>query len=360
MKKLVQILLLIIPISSFADPSISTDAGRDRDSSSSSSIKRDRSLNQDKSTGNRQSWSDSEDHARERSRSQSHQERRSRSDERSDSYTAEININGLLLREFTNHYERSNAGGGPAFEYFHTCRPLLNAISDYPVLDLTHGGIRGRNEAMRSQNGFLISRGDGVAPPTVDPSNRYIARYSQCRMTASYWISAAGDIVSRQQVQSEREIRDLIRKTFVEMDIDIELFQELRQRARDAWNDASCSNWLDDYNHYESPKLDCGVFTFISNEFSVEYRQTLSESSIDGRSYKISMSASESDSRSTDDTDSADRSESYSARESEQRERFVEGKKTASQSISKSADKSSSEKKSRKSGASMTSTPIKD
>jgi len=359
MKKILLILALF-PLVAVADPSISTDAGRDRDSSTSSSIKRDKSLSQDKSRGNRESWSDSKEHAREMSRSRSHQERTSRTWEKSDSYSADININGLLMREFTARYERGGSGNGTAWDYFHTCRPLLNAVPDYPVRDYTNGGIRGRNDAMRNfaGNGFLIDR-DGM-PLVVDPSDRHISRYAQCRMTASYWVSEAGDRVTQQAVTSEAEVRERIRETFVEMDANEDLFTNLRQRARDIWADASCGNWLNDYSHYKSPEIDCGVFTFIGQTFTVENRETLSESSINGRSYKIAINASESDSNSIDDTDAADRSESYSARESDQRERYVEGKKTASLSVSKSKDKNSSEQKSRKSGASMSSTPIKD
>ena len=353
MKHILILLIFLLPQIAVADPSQSTDSGRDTDTSRSNQKKRDKSLSADKARGNRATQSDSIENSRERSRSNSRSNSFSSNNDLTDSYSSDININGLLLREFSRRYERTKDWRGQAGLYFSTCRPLLNAVPDYPVQDFTNGGIQGRNAAMQNNqnSGYLISRGDGLAPPKVDSNNRYISRYAQCRMTASYWIAEAGDRVSSRTVTDERQVQSLIRETFGDMDGDEGVFQELRQRARDTWQDASCSNWLDDFNHYKSPELDCGVFTFIGKSFTVEYRETLSENSINGRSYKISMSASESESFASEDSVSTESRTSHAERDSDQRERFTEAKKTASMSKTKSTDRSRSSKETRSSGS---------
>lgn len=353
------IFILIIPSISFADPSLSSKAGRSSEDSQASTMKRDKSLSAEKARGNRATDSDSREHAREVSRSKGLQTRQSISSEISDSYSADVNINGLLLREFTSRYERSTTGRGLAWTYFNACKPLMNAVVDYPVWNLTEGGVTGRVEAMHTQSRYVATRGDGVVQPSPDPSNRFIARYAQCRMTASYWLSTAGDRTTRQQVTSEEEIRDRIRNTFQQMDLDESLFIQLRQRARDIWANAICSNWLDDYQHFQSPNLECGVFSFIGQNFTVENRETLSEAGINGRSYKVAVSAQASQSASVDDTESADARVSYAEREGDSRERYREARKSASLSKSTSRDSGMSSKVDSSAGNDISATPHK-
>lgn len=359
--KLVLVTISLLPTLAMADPAISSDSSRNLDTSQSDSIKKDKSLSADKSRGRRETESDSREHAREASRSRTHQESVGTREELSNSYSADISINGLLLREFTARYERGNNGSGSAWEYFHLCKPLMNAQVDYPVWDLTAGGVTGLIEARRSRtrDGYAMLRGDSMLKPQIDPTNRYISRYSQCRMTTSYWLSTAGDRTTRQQVTTESQVRDRIRQVFAEMDADEALFQDLRQRARDVWAQAVCSPWIDTMDNFKAPEIECGVFTFSGGTMTVENRETLSESSIDGRSYKVSVSASESESTSTDDSVARDARESVAARESDTRERFIEQKKTASMSKSRALESSRSSKTDRKSGSSVSANPIK-
>jgi hypothetical protein len=342
-----------------ANPSVSSDAGQSTDNSESESIKRDKSLSADKSRGNRVTHSDSEDRAREKSLSRSHQKRTGISAEKSNSYSADVSINGLILREFTARYERGNVGAGTAWDYFHTCRPLMNALVDYPVRDWMHtgGGLAGsRTEVMKGGlNGWVQSRPGIVAQVSTD--DVYIHRYAQCRMTASYWVAEAANRSIAKSVTSEAEVQQRIRDVFSQMDADEPLFQNLRQRARDVWEQASCSNWLDDWDKFKGPDIQCGVFSYEGNSFTVENRQTLSELAIDGRSYKIAINYSNSESKSEDQSVSADARVSASVRESDSRDHFAEAKRTASMSKSHSMDESSSDKVDRSSGASIQASP---
>lgn len=346
-----------------ADPSVSSDAGRSAESSNSASMKRDKSLSADKARGRRETESQSRERAREKSESVSKSERQGQAWDRSNSYSVDINLNGLLLKEFVQRYERQRAGTGPAGAYFGECRPILNSLTDYPVWDLTQGDVSGRSAAMHPQNAihgrYVLSRGDNLVQPFVDPSNPYIRRYSQCRMTASYWLSEAGERASRMHIQSEDQVGRIILETFVGMDEDASLFMQLRQQARDVWEDAYCSNWLDDFEHFKSPEIECGVFSFHGSDFFVENRQTLSESAIDGKSYKITMNISESQNYALEDSSSVDDRTSKSVRASESQEKFREAKKTATLSKSKTSEQSSSNKLDRGSKAGVNATPMK-
>lgn len=364
MQKLIFLILaMLLPVIAHAEASLSSDAGRSIDNSQSSTIKRDKSLSADKSRGNRASESESRDRSAEKSLSKSHQKSTGTSSENSKSYTVDININGLLLREFTARYERGNSGAGAAWDYFHTCKPMMNSITDYPVKDMSTGGVAGRNEAMKPKidsngRGYLLSAGDGgLIISFVDPQNKTISRYAQCRMTASYWLAEAGDRSASQKVTSEAEVRSAIQSTFNEMDSDSSLFELLRQQARDIWEQASCSNWLDDYKSFKDPRIECGIFSFVGKSFTVENRETLSEASIDGRTYKVAVAYQNTESEAEERSASADAKVSTSVSQSESRERYRESKRTASLNKSKSTDTSSSSKVDRSTGNSINATP---
>ena len=87
MKKLI-IMLALMPLLSHADPSVSVNNSQ------------------------RATDSDSREKAKEESRSSSHNKKAGSSWDKSKSYSTDVNINGLLLREFTARYERANDGGG--------------------------------------------------------------------------------------------------------------------------------------------------------------------------------------------------------------------------------------------------------
>lgn len=363
MKKLIILMLALLPALAQADASVSSDAGRSIDNSQSTAGKRDKSLSTDKSQGRRSTDTDSRETAKEKSLSKSHSQKTGKSAESSKSSSIDININGLLLREFTARYERDNTGTGTAGDYFFTCKPLTRALIDYPIVSWegysNKGEIMSRNDFIQSIQGKpgYISRPSFDNGWPVDPSNRYISRYAQCRITASYWVVEAGDRASSQKVGSEAGVKERVRQVFNEMDADESLFAELRQRARTLWSQANCAPWVQDFKSYKSPQIECGVFGFTDKTFTVENRETLSESSIDGRSYKIAVSAQTSDTVAEDDSVSFDDKVSASERKGDSIEHFKESKKTASLNKSKSLDRNSSSKVDRSSGNSMNAAP---
>lgn len=336
MKKLIIMLALMPLISnlSHADPSVSVNNSQ------------------------RATDSDSREKAKETSRSISHSEKFGRSLDKSKSYSVDVNINGLLLREFTARYERVNDGGGKAGEYFFVCKPLMNLRTDFPVIDLTarigkretnvsgriintkglwRGAITGKNNVMNGGVSMpFFDSGGKLTPQAADLEDRYIPRYAQCRITASYWIAEAGKRTSSQQVSSEEDIRDRIRYVFVQMDADDSMFDELRQQARDLWSQSNCAPFLSNFMNTKEYQMDCGIFSLDGKSITVENRETLSESSIDGRSYKIAVNAQESQSVAADDSESTDTRVSISERESDSRESSQESKKTAIMSKFKS------------------------
>lgn len=272
----------------------------------------------DSGIGNTEKESASHEKAKEKSKSKSHSKKVAKSDESSKSYSIDVNINGLLLREFTTRYERDFTGTGTAGEYFGICKPITRALMDYPVYTLNHGKeVLGINEfRIRLQTEGQVSYGGENSGLAVNPTNQYISRYAQCRITASYWISEAGDRAATQKVSNENEVRDRIRQVFDEMDTDENTFQTLRQRARTLWKQASCAPWLQSGREFKSPQIECGVFSYVGKAFVVENRETLSESSIDGRSYKIAVSAKANDTVAEDDSTSVDDRVSSSERKS--------------------------------------------
>lgn len=364
MKQLILITALaLLPALAQADASVSSDAGRSIDNGQSSSIKRDKSLSTDKSQGNRTTGSASTEKSKEKSNSNSHSKKTGTNAENSKSASVDININGLLLREFTSRYERDGKGTGTAAEYFGLCKPLTAALTDYPIISWRNspqdGDIVGLNDFVEEQTRL----GGGISKPyyetgwPVDPHNKYVSRYSQCRITASFWVAAAGDRVSSQKISNEADVRDRVRQVFNEMDGAESLFVDLRQRARTLWSQANCAPWVQDHKSYKSPQIQCGVFSFMEKTFTVENRETLSESSIDGRNYKIAVSAQTSDTVAEDDSVSSDDKVSSSERSGDSTERFKESKKTASLNKSKNLDQNSSSKVDRSTGNSMNAAP---
>lgn len=349
--------LLAIPAVALANPSLGVDSGSKTDNSESSSVKRDKSISNELGRGNRDSRSRSHDNSTEASVSASRSARRGTSQDEQRSNSVDININSLLLSEFTARYERGDVGLGAAWDYFNTCKPIMRAEMDYPVWNLVTGGVSGRIAASRTaagpNGGYVVSAGPGTQHPMVDPSNRYVARYSQCRMVASYWLAAAAERASSQSVRGEDEIREHIQDAFDAMDSDPTIFADLRQRARDVWSNAICGNMLDDWDSYKSPNFDCGVFRFVGSTFTVENRETLSEKAIAGRSYKVAMSASNSNSVAQESSISSDRRDSESYRRSTSHDNFNEGKVSVSSSRGKSTETRETNSKSNGTSASI-------
>lgn len=353
----------------YADPSVSSDAGRSIDNGQSDTIKHDKSLSADKSRGNRATESDSRERAREKSLSNSHQERVGSSRERSRSSSVDVNINGLLLREFTARYERGNSWFGAAGDYFHTCKPMMSLKTDYPIIAHFYPGSKQWDDHVTGKNkGWSSVSNENLSDIRLLPHQvgngahkseniEYVARYMECRIAANYWIAEAGDRVATQKALSEAEISDRIRATFIQMDDDDSLFTQLQKRAENLLQQAQCVPFLTDYAGAKTHEIECGVFSYVGDRIEVENRETLSESSINGRSYKIAISAQESQSASEDDSVSRDAKVSASVRDSDSRERFREVKKTANMSKSKSRDQSSSSKVDRSAGNSMNATP---
>lgn len=363
MKKLFHGLLIATPLALLlpaiahanADASISSDSGRSIENGQNDTIKRDKSVSSDKSQGNKSTDSASREKSVEKSNSRSVSQKISKSAGSSKSYSVDVNINGLLLREFTARYEINGTGVGTAGRYFFVCKPLTRAIADYPVryMDASFNPIVvGRNEAQQLDNerGYQRTINAVVA---FNHDNPFFSRYVQCRMTASYWVAVAGDRAVVQTVHTEAEVSDRIKQVFAEMDADDSVFKTIRQRARDFWRHESCSKMLTTQSEFRSPEIQCGVFSFVGNTFTVENRETLSESSIDGHSYKIAVSTSAGDTVAEDDSLSSDDKVSSTKRNGDSTERFKESKMTASKNKSKSIEDSSGSKIDRSTRTSM-------
>lgn len=394
MKKIL-LLLALMPFVAVADPSISTDSSRELDTSTTKSIKRDKSLSKDKSSGNRESWSDSNEHARELSVGRNHSEKTGRSWDTTGKGSISLKVNSILLREFVRGYERSQPGpDSPRVQrVFNDCKPLTGIVNEYPTLNSVparsqHGmyfdpnDIVPRRMARHFEQGAGSSTGirQGISLPSSEyhlstdqskfgvqtnydmpASNREVGRYGKCRILASWWVKEAGVRAATTTARSEEEVTDLIRNAYKKMNDDPQLFDQMVINAQQLWNSADCSATLKRWADFQKPELICqGVIVVDGNSIEVENQQTLSEQSIAGRSFEIALESSDSQNVAIDDTDSTDARESVAARESDQRERYREAKKTASMSKSKSLDRSESGKTSRKSGANLSSTPVKD
>lgn len=362
MKKLFCGLLIATPLAFLlpaiahanGDASISSDSGRSIENGQNDTVKRDKSLSTDKSQGNKSTDSASREKSVEKSNSRSVSQKISKSVGSSKSYSVDVNINGLLLREFTARYEINGTGGGTAGKYFWVCKPLTRAIADYPILfdDAERLRVVGRNEAQQLENerAYQLRMRPVI---TFDHNNPFFSRYVQCRMTASYWVAVAGERAVVQKVHTEAEVSDRIKQVFAEMEADDSIFKTMRQRARDLWRQESCFKSLEFVSEYKSPEIQCGIFSFVGNTFTVENRETLSESSIDGHSYKIAVSTSAGDTVAEDDSLSSDDKVSSTKRNGDSTERFKESKKTASMNKSKNIEDSSGSKIDRSTRTSM-------
>lgn len=359
MKVLIITLALLLPALARADASVNSDAGRNIENGSNSTIKRDKSLSTDKSNGRKTTESSSRENLTEKSSNRSGSIKFSRTAGASSSSSVDVNINGLLLREFTARYERNSVGGGKAGEYFGVCKPLTHALSDYPVS--FGAGIVSRQEAQEqsAHQGFTITWANPLAIPFRhdDPT---FSRYVQCRITASYWVAEAGKRATNAEVNTEGEVSQRIAKVFAEMEMDDSVFQTLRQRARDLWAQESCSLQVQQFMDFTTPDMRCGIFSYVGDTFTVENRTTLSESSIDGRSYKIAVSSSAGKTVAVDDAYSSDDKVSLTSKDGVSVDRFKESKKTASMNKSRSMDSNNSSKLNRSSGNSTNATATKE
>lgn len=371
MKHIYIFLLALLPGLALAEPSQSSDSGRDKDTSRSSSIKRDQSLSADKARGNRTTRSDSRENSRETSSSHQSQERSGNSWDRSTSGSMELNVNSILMREFVRHYERtrSQPGMSRVQKVFADCKPVSGVVTEYPTLNstITLGdgySVIDTNHIVprRLATHFVQNTGGawGQASDQTGLVNTYdmpaghpeVGRYARCRIIASKWVAEAGDRVTAYSARSETEVRQRITEVFNQMDSDDRLFERFRMEALELWQQADCAPTLRRWNDFQKPELHCyGVFVIDGNSIEVENQQTLSEQSIAGRSFKVSLEQSESTNYAREDSNSEEDRRGYSERESDQRERFAESKKTASMSKSKSSDRGSSSKETRSSGA---------
>lgn len=359
MKVLIITLALLLPSLARADASVNSDAGRNIENGQSSAIKRDKSLSTDKSSGRKATDSSSRENSSEKSVNRSRSSKSSRTTADSSSASVEVNINGLLLREFTARYERDGVGSGKAGKYFFVCKPLTRSIADYPV---SYGlDIVGRSDAQEQsmRQGYTTSWANSLAVQFRhdDPT---FSRYVQCRITASYWVAEAGRRVASAKVDTEAEVSQLVEKVFADMDADEYVFETLRQRARDLWKQETCTLLLQQFKDFKSPDMQCGIFSYVGDTFTVENRTTLSESSIDGRSYKIAVSSSVGDTVTVDDSISSDNKVSLTNKDGVSVERFKEAKKTASMNKSRTIENNNSSKLNRSSGNNMNATPTKD
>ncbi|BCK87795.1 hypothetical protein MIZ01_1591 [Sideroxyarcus emersonii] len=290
MKKILYALLLLPSVALASPPG---DFGREmNDPQSSLSHTRQGTID---SSGER---------AREKSRSKSHAERDSTSRDHQKSFSREVNINSLLIQMFTARYEQQHTGTGEAGEYFGLCNTFTKMISDYPTVNETEGEVAGRAQVNEDsgRSGGLMSRPAAGLQDDQLAQTPYVRRYIQCRITAGGWLAEAGNRAARTPAKSDSEIRQIIGQVFAQMDSDDQLFERVRQHARDVWSSVSCTNWVDDFIFYKGPDIQCGTVVFDSHGWQIENRQTLSAEAIDGTAYKISLSDSDSTSTSSENS----------------------------------------------------------
>jgi len=351
-------LAALFPSLARADASVSSDGGRSIENGQSDTLRRDKSLSADKSHGNKATVSASREKALEKSRSHSKSKKLSKTAGVEKRASVDVNINGLLLREFTARYERDGTATGKAGEYFGLCKPLTRALADYPVMyfDLDGMKIIGRNEAQQLNNARAMALTMNMMV-SFGHNNLFVSRYVQCRMTASYWVAEAGERANAQQISTEAEVGERIRQVFAAMDNQESVFATLRQRARNLWAQETCSRQLQTEDEFKAPELQCGVFSYVGNVFTVENRETLSEAGINGHSYKIAVSASSADSVAADESLSADERISSSKRRGISTERYREARNSAGLTQSKSLDQNSGSTLDRSSGNSIHAAP---
>ena len=369
-------LLLTLAFPAVADPSMSATAGRDIDNKQSDTIKRDKSLSADKSHGNRKTLSSSNERAHELSNTRSDSARESMSDESSHSTTTDVNINSLLLQSFIDRYELQP----PSLDdpkpriVFYSCKPLTGTVSEYPTLtscpqqfgmhqtldlnavvprrlasqfsDTACGTKSGKNGSERYNKLW-----------TPDPNNSVVGQYARCRILASRWIAEAARKAIQQKVASEQEVRVQIERAFLDMESDPTLFEQFIADAQQVWSHANCAPLLSLYSDFTGVAFNCGVVRLKDDSIVIDGRQTLSESAIEGRSFKVSLNAQQSHNASLEASTSADARTSISARDAYTRDKFSEDKNTASLSKSRSQDHSISESVKRGSGSDMRAAP---
>ena len=360
-----------------ANPSVSSDAGQTTDNGESETIKRDKSLSADKSRGDRVTHSDSADRAAEKSLSKSHQSRTGSNAQDSQSASVDVNINGLLLKEFVKHYETTQPQvDAPRVKMvFAECLPMTGMLTEYPIFN-SCPSLEGGHSAMdmeavvplrlatRWSSGGCGNWGVGgsndnqaVTKYRWNPDNPAVGRYGRCRIIASSWLAEAASRASTTSARNEGEVTERIQSVFDQMDADEPLFLKMRQDAINLWQQARCAPSMVRFNDFKSPELNCGIFAVEGNHITVNYRETLSSSAISGQSFKIAINTSESNSVAVDYSVSSDARVSASVRESDSRDRFAERKKTASMSKSHSTDSTASDKVDTSSGANIQASP---
>lgn len=289
----VALLAALAATGAIANPSLKAGANQGIEDSESTDATREKRLSVDKSTSGRNSNAKTAEHSREKSQESSQSQRQSNERRNSQSFSAEVNLNSLLLQRFVAHYEnvdesRLSDNMPEAVKYFAACKPFKYERLDYPVID---------DPATRSVLPFRAVADRPFQP--VDVAGRIflmnadmtsVARFAQCRMTASYWLAAVGRSLERMSVHNEADIAMLVDAGFDRMDMSGR-FQEVRQRARDEWRNAACSTYTKPAPSAFPANMDCGVFQLSGDKYYVSRRQTLSPEAIDGVSFKIALSS---------------------------------------------------------------------
>lgn len=380
LKILALIALFSISASSFADPVISSDTGKGIDRTHSEKESLDRKLEASKSRSRAHRNTDEDSRAVEASTNRADRRAWSRSKSNQSSASIDVNINSLIIQQFVNRYEKvdGNTIGNSsplALQYFNACRPITTKDSAYPTLNGWLGGfgvqprpdynkVTGRNSATKYTHSMLdpLYGGDGDGSTNiaqgfeVDPTAPYISKYARCRIVAHFWISEAATRAVSSEVRSESEIKSRIADTFGEMESDDQLFYDMQAEAKSLWSQASCTNWLKIFGDLNGAEIDCGVFIYNSKGFQIDYRETLSANSIDGKTFKIAVSGTTDNTYAEEDSQGNDYRKSVASRTSDARERATEQKKQASLARGQTIENGMQTGRSRKDGAGLSAT----
>lgn len=377
MKKHLFVLLMLLPVISLANPSITSNSSNKNDTSSSSSTKRDDSFSADQSDGKRATESESNERAKERSKTHSESVKKGSSQENSRSNSSKNNITSLMLKTFRERYETDkNPNKTLVQQMLGECKAVSGLATEYPTLDECptisnpgHGAELDLEHVVPYRIATHFSDGNCGANNfdntlwvnksfDANPNNQTISRYARCRMFASKWIDIAGSMMpAYAEVSSEVEVSEKINLAFEQMDNDEHLFEDIKAQVRKSWANARCTNWLTQWHNIQEPNMNCGVFVVKGHDVWVENRKTLSEDSIEGKSYEITLNASKSDSLSSDESLSKDYRLSKSHRDSDNHETFAEHKKASSINTTTSTDENESNSISTGSTSDISATP---
>lgn len=357
--------LISIPV--FADPSVSSDASRQKEQSGGEKVVRDKKLSVDKSTGNKATATNSRENTAESSIDRKTTEKQGKEQSLKRDYTVQVDINSLLIREFMMRYEAglqqpamSSKAGSVLFKFFADCKPFGNILSGYPVAvpGRQPNGELGVAVVTARQAAATTSFYQSDRPFLADATHPVIQDYGVCRLAAHYYMTEAAERVSRSKVVSENDVRSEIESVFNDLEQDEAALQRINNQVWKTWNAAVCGPWLRQANQYNgTPAMQCGTVKIEGEQVFVFGMPTLSKDAIDGKRYQVSIAMGDSDTRSAEKSLERSSKTSVAQKASSSSERYAEIKRDAQFSRTTQAETGSTSRTQRGSQSSVSVNP---